>query len=154
MSFAEETGRTRSVECFVCGQTVTHKEVRRFTMPEDRFSWSALPHRAPCGAHCAGGSYAHGETDVHVPAFGTCARCGTAETEVATRIENAEGSERVVIHRYTPEYRRSLGFRIDLELLVDGVWRVKSRWPTNHPDSLEQTVQWAKHYVLWLNDVA
>jgi hypothetical protein len=32
-------------------------------------------------------------------------------------------------------------------------WTVKSRWPTNHPESLDRTVEWAKNYVGWLKDV-
>jgi hypothetical protein len=153
MSFAEHTGRTKTVACCVCGTPVTHEEIRQFSAPRDRFRWSAVEHRAPCGAHCAGGGYEHGETDVHIPAFGRCPRCGAIETEVAKVIEKPDRSERVVILRYTPEYHRDLGFRIELEVSAGDGWSVKSRWPTNYPDSLDRTVEWAKNYVGWLKDV-
>jgi hypothetical protein len=153
MSFAENTRRTKKAACCVCGKTVAHEEIRHFSAPRDTFSWSAVEHRAPCGAHCAGGGYDHRETDVHIPAFGKCPRCGAIETEVAKVIEKPDGTERVVILRYTPAYCRDRGFRIELETVGGDGWAVKSRWPTNYPESLDRTVEWAKNFVGWLKDV-
>jgi len=153
MSFAEYTGRTKPMNCTVCGASVTHREARVFAAPNDRFHWTAVAHRAPCGAHCGGGGYNPDENDVHIPPFGACPRCGATDTAVARIIERPGHSERVVIHRYTREYCRELGFRIDLEACVNGSWTVRSRWPTNHPDSLERTVECAKNYVPWLKEL-
>ncbi len=143
----------KTATCFVCGQSVKHEEIRQFTVPHDTFFWAPVEHRAPCGAYCSGGGYKYGETDVHVPAFDKCPRCAAIETEVAMVIEKSDSLERVVILRYTSAYCRYLGFRIELELAWGKEWKVASRWPTNYPDSLERTVEWAKHYVTWLKDV-
>ncbi len=69
-------------------------------------------------------------------------------------IEKPDGSERVVFRRYTVEYHQELGFRIELEVQKDGQWKVESRWPTNEPESLDKTIEWAKRYVPWLHGVA
>ncbi len=56
--------------------------------------------------------------------------------------------------RYTRAYKRDIDFRIALEV-SDGLgWTVKSRWMTPCPDSLDRSVEWAKKYVEWLNEVA
>ncbi len=107
-------------------------------------------HRAPSGAHCMGGGVNHGETDVHIVTFGKCPRCGDTDSEVATTIANDDNTERVVIQRYTHKYRADIGFRIELEIRTGDAWVVKSRWPTNAPDSLDGTIRWAENYVPWL----
>jgi hypothetical protein len=151
MAFAENTGRIEQRRCKVCGTEVEHEEVRHFTAPAS-LDWHATAHRAPCGAHCGGGGYDHGETDVHIPAFGRCPRCGATETEIADVITRADQNERVVFHRYVVDYHRFIGYRIDLEVFRDGAWGVKSRWNTNFPDSLPRTIEWAERYVPWLRN--
>jgi hypothetical protein len=153
MSFATHTGRTKTTECCVCGRAVLHEEVHILGRQGETTHWQPTEHRAPCGAHCSGGGYDPDETDVHILAFGKCPRCGATETEVAKVIEKPDGSERVVLHRYAVEYRRDLGFRIELEIRKDDQWKLKSRWPGD-PDSLEKTIEWAKRYVPWLLGVA
>jgi hypothetical protein len=150
MAFANSTGRTKTAECRVCGQAVFHKELRFFGGDGEAYDWMPEAHRAPCGAHCSGGGYDLDETDVHIPAFGRCPRCGAAGTEVVRTIVRPDGAERVVIHRYITDHHRNLGFRVELEVLKDGEWVVKSRWPTAYPESLEQTIQSANKYVPWL----
>lgn len=150
MTFARRTGRTKKSECHVCGLAVLHEESRTGTGTH----WNPVAHRAPCGAHCGGGGYAYGETDVHIVAFGSCPRCGATATEVAKVIEKPDGKERVVFQRYTVEYYRDLGFRIDLEVQQDGQWKVKSRWNSYKPDSLDGTIELAKRYIPWLQGVA
>lgn len=150
MSFATYTGRTKTTECRVCGCAVLHEEVEILGGQGQTTHWQPDEHRAPCGAHCEGGGYDPAEADVHIPAFGKCPRCGATETEVAKIIEKPDGSERVVFQRYTIGYRRELGFRIELEIQKNGQWKVTSRWPTNEPNSLDKTIEWAKRYVPWL----
>jgi hypothetical protein len=154
VSFATRTSRTKTTDCPVCGRAVLHEELRILGRRGEASHWQPVAHRAPCGAHCGGGGYDFGETDVHILAFGSCPRCGATETEVAKVIEKPDGSERVVFQRYTVEYRKDLGFRIELEVQEDSQWKVKSRWPTNDPDSLDKTIEWAKRYVPWLQGVA
>ena len=151
MSFGRKTGRTRDGECHICKLVVLTEECESFTPRGWEVTrWAPVMHRAPCGAHCMGGSVFHGETDVHVVTFGACPRCGETDSEIVETIENGDGTERVVIHSYIHEYDADKGFRIELETSsVDG-WVVKSRWPTNRPDSLEETVRWAENYVPWL----
>ena len=112
--------------------------------------WTPVEHRAPCGAHCMGGGVAHGESDVHIVTFGACPRCREKDSEIATTIVNEDATERVVIQRYIHDYHSDLGFRIELEIRSGDDWTVKSRWPTNDPDSLEGTIRWAENYVPWL----
>lgn len=100
-----------------------------------------------------GGGCDSGEEDVHTPPFSACPRCGAIDSEIARIIDRPDGVERIVFHRYTSEHRRDLGFRIDLERREGESWCVVSRWGTNHPDSLEQTVEWAERYVSWLRTV-
>jgi hypothetical protein len=97
-----------------------------------------------------GGGVYHGETDVHIVTFGTCPRCGEAETEVATIVTNDEETERVVIQRYIHDYRSELGYRIELEVRSGEEWVVKYRFKTNSPHSLDGTLKWAENYVPWL----
>lgn len=150
MSFAEDTGRTRIEKCGVCGLNVAHEEVRHLSAPRDFFTWNAVMHRAPCGAHCSGGGYHHGETDVHVPPFGSCPRCGVTESEVVKVIDKPDGLERVVIHRYTPDYLKYLGHRIDLEIRNNDEWQVKLRWHTKQPGSNKKVLELARNYVDWV----
>lgn len=149
MSFAKNTGRRRTQKCVVCNVEVEHEKILLFSAPT-KIHWKAVAHRAPCGAHCAGGGYDSGEQDVHIPAFGACPRCGATDSEVARVIERGDGGERVVFHRYVSQHCRELGFRIDLEKRDGESWRVAARWGTNCPDSLEQTIEWAERYVPWL----
>jgi hypothetical protein len=151
MSFAEHTGRVEKRSCMVCSTIVDHEEVRHFKLPPS-FSWHAFPHRAPCGAHCAGGSYDQGESDVHIPAFGRCPRCGATGSEIAEIVTRADNTERLVFHRYTADHLRRIGYRIDHEVLRGGDWTVKTRWNTNYPDSLPRTIEWAERYVQWLKE--
>ena len=152
MSFAENTGKTRRGICEVCGTEVDQEEMRLLAgrQPAGSTWWNSQPHRAPCGAHCAGGGTDSDEDDVHIPSFAACPRCGATASEVARIVERRDGQERVVIHRYTAAYCADLGYRIDLEIRMGGDWRVESRWPTNHPESLDLTIEWAKRYVSWL----
>ena len=152
MSFAEDTGRTRTQKCIVCDNDVEHEEVRHFNAPKDYFRWRAVAHRAPCGAHCAGGGYDYGEEDVHTPAFSACPRCGAIDSEIAQIIERPDGEERGVMHRYTAEHCRDLGYRVDLERRDGGLWRVVSRWPLHHPESYDSALGQACRYVTWLNE--
>ena len=151
MSFAEHTGRVEQRTCKVCGTLIDHEEVRHFSAPTS-YSWSAIEHRAPCGAHCGGGGYDHGEKDVHIPAFGRCPRCNATETEIAEIIFRDNEMERVVFQKYVVDYDRSIGYRIDHEEFRNGIWTVKSRWNTNYPDSLPLTIEWAERYVSWLKN--
>ena len=99
-----------------------------------------------------GGGYEHGETDVHIVAFGSCPRCGEPDSEIARTITKTDGTERVVIQRYVHDYHFDLGYRIELEIRSDDQWNVKSRWPTNDPNSLDGTIKWAENYIPWLAD--
>jgi hypothetical protein len=117
---------------------------------EGESAWYPVPHRAPCGAHCMGGGVDYGERDVHVPSEGACGRCGASDTEIARIIERKDGAERVVIRKYTSEVHRDLGFRIEREVKRDGEWTGQGWWNTNHPESLELTIEWAQRYVPWL----
>ena len=153
MSFAEETGRKRIQRCAVCGTDVEHEELRHFDKPSDRFGWHAIEHRAPCGAHCAGGGCDHGEQDVHTPAFDACPRCGAIDTEVARIIERPDSGERAVFHRYTADHRRGLGYRVDLEQRDGDLWRVVSRWQVHHPESYGGAYRQACFYVSWLKQI-
>lgn len=151
MSFAHYTGKSRIQKCFVCGTKVKHEEERIFDMPKEIILWCAVTHRAPCGAYCCGGKVSANEPDVHIPTFGVCPRCGAKKTEIAKIINSADGKERIVFHRYTVAWCK-VGFRIDLEKLKEGQWRVESRLNTKFPDSLIDTIEWAKHYFPWIKE--
>jgi hypothetical protein len=152
MSFATNTGNLRRAACPICGLEVEQEEIRVLAgrVPAGSTYWEPQPHRAPCGAHCAGGGTEPEEQDVHIPPFAACLRCGATDTEVARIIVRDDGQERIVFHHYTAPYCADLGYRIELQTRVGIDWRVKSRWPTNHPDSLDLTIEWAKRYVPWL----
>ena len=81
MSFAEPTGKSRKERCPYCGTETTFEEIESWNRDGHTFKWRPVPHRAPCGAHCAAGSYEQGETDVHIPFRGVCPRCGAKEKE-------------------------------------------------------------------------
>jgi hypothetical protein len=123
-------------------------------LPAGSTWWEPQAHRAPCGAHCSGGGYEHGEQDVHTPAFAACPRCGAVDSEIARVIERSDGLERAVFHRYTAEYRRDLGYRVDLERRDGESWRVVSRWQVHHPDSLDRAIEQACCYVSWLSQTS
>lgn len=110
MSFAEHTGKTRRGLCSVCGIEVDQEEVRMLAgrLRSGSTWWEPQAHRAPCGAHCAGGGTEPEEQDVHIPPFAACTRCGATATEVARIIERSDGQERVVFHRYTALHRATL----------------------------------------------
>lgn len=150
MSFLDSTGRKKSGTCHYCGSDVELEEYESWNRDGHQFKWMPSKHRAPCGAHCSGGGYEHGETDVHIPAFGACPRCGETDTEIVHTIENGEGNQRVVFHKYTISEE---DYRIDLEIQTDEGWIVDKRWGTNHPDSLSLTIEWAENYVPWLKEL-
>jgi len=152
MSFAEHTGRTKRGNCAVCGVEVDQEEVCMTAgrLPAGTTWWESHAHKAPCGAQCSGGGTDPDELDVHIPTFGSCPRCGATESEIARVIDRADGNERVVFHHYVMPHCASIGYRIDLEQRIGNEWRVKSRWNSNHPDSLQLTIEWAKRYVPWL----
>ena len=151
MSFAKDTGRKKQGTCDHCGSDVEFEEYESWNRDGQRFKWRAVEHLAPCGAHCAGGGYEHGETDVHIPPFGSCPRCGAADSEVAQTIENQDGAERVVLHRYVSG--RS-GIRIDHEKKDGEQWKTVARYPASDPDSLAVAVTQAQNYVPWLKEVS
>lgn len=99
MAFARRTGETKGGTCGYCGAAVTLEAVETLD-GRAGLHWGPSPHRAPCGAHCLAGSVAHGETDVHIDPYGECPRCGAKAAEVASTVENAEGTERSVLQRY------------------------------------------------------
>ncbi|VUD69377.1 hypothetical protein TDB9533_04744 [Thalassocella blandensis] len=109
-----------------------------------------LAHLAPCGAHCMGGGVDYREKCVHIPSFGACPKCGKSGTINVYEIIHENKEEKVSFHQYTETYQSDLGFRIEREYLENGVWVVKKRFPTNFPESLEKTIEWAKNYVEWL----
>ncbi len=147
MSFAKDTGRTKEGTCDYCGSEVQLEEYESWNRDGHRFKWRIVEHRAPCGAHCAGGGYEHGETDVHIPSFGACPRCGAVATEVAQTIENEDGSERVVLHRYVVG---NTGIRIEHERRGDGEWTIVARYSASDPNSLASAIRQAGNYVPWL----
>jgi len=81
MAFATATGKTRIEKCSHCGVETTFEEHEFLDRQGHHLSWIPAPHRAPCGAHCAAGSYEHGDPDVHIPFRGVCPRCGAREKE-------------------------------------------------------------------------
>ena len=81
MSFAVPTGKARTDKCVYCGVEATFEEHECNDRQGHHFSWYPVPHRAPCGAHCAAGTHEQGETDVHIPFRGVCPRCGAREKE-------------------------------------------------------------------------
>ena len=149
MSFADPTGKTKEDICQACGSRVIFEEFECHGRMGHTFDWQPVEHLAPCGAHCAGGGYDQGEEDVHIPAFGKCPRCGATDSRVATIIERSDGEERIVIHEYLTAQKRDIGFRIDLEQRIADGWKIKSRWNTGTPHSLNDTVTWAGRYVPW-----
>lgn len=153
MSFAEHTGKTKRTGCPVCGVEVEQDEVRTLAgrLPVGSTWWEPRPHRAPCGAHCTGGGTEPEEQDVHTPPFGACPRCGATNSEIARIIDRPDGAERAVFHRYTAEYCRDLGFRVDLERRNGETWQVVARWNVQHPESFDDALRQASHYVSWLS---
>lgn len=156
MSFAEPTGRIRRTACLLCGVEVEHDESRQVPgrLPSDSTWWVPRAHRAPCGAHCAGGETEPEEQDVHFPSFGACPRCGAKASEIARIIERPDAAERAVFHRYTAEYCRHMGFRVDLEQREGESWRVLSRWNVHHPESFDEALRKACNYVPWLSGIS
>src|SRR5688572_1320144 len=138
------TGRTRPGPCTCCGASVTFSEMR--DSADGRTDWLAEPHRAPCGAHCTGGGVEAGETEVHIPAFGNCPRCGATESKVVGAYVDPSGRERVVIR----EDLAGGGHRIEHEVLAGGEWEVRSRYRGDDNGSLDKTLLQAKQYFRWL----
>ena len=99
-----------------------------------------------------GGGVNSDEMDVHIKHFGPCPRCGMTGTEVAEIVTNDDGTERLVFHRYTPDYRPELGFRIDYEKNRDGVWTVYARFGGD-PESLDATKDIATMYYPWFKQL-
>lgn len=155
MSFAEHTGKIRRTACPVCGVEVEQEDVHMLArrLPPGSTWWEPRPHRAPCGAHCVGGGTEREEQDVHTPPFGACPRCGATNSEIARIIERPDAAERAVFHRYTAEYCRSNGFRVDLEQRHGESWRVVSRWNVHHPESFDEALRKACNYISWLNRI-
>lgn len=152
MSFGRLSGRTRMGACHVCGEEVQTEEHERF-MGNDGWvatEWMPVMHRAPCGAHCSGGGYHHGETDVHIVPFESCPRCGETDSEVVQIMTNEDESERVLIHRYKHKFNSDMAFRIDLETHGKDGWERTSSWPLSDNESLKEAYSWAARYVDWL----
>ncbi|WP_159434822.1 hypothetical protein [Rubritalea squalenifaciens] len=147
MSFVKDTGRKKQGVCDYCGLDVELEKYESWNRDGHRFKWRAVEHRAPCGAQCAGGGYEHGETDVHIPPFGSCPRCGAIDSEIAQTIENQDGAERVVLRRYVIGHS---GLRIDHEERDGEQWKTVARYPASDPQSLEMAIEQAKNYVPWL----
>lgn len=99
-----------------------------------------------------GGGVDSNEMDVHIKSFGPCPRCGMTGTEVADTITNEDDTERLVFQRYTSDYRPELGFRIDYEKKIDGIWTVDARFGGD-PDSLEATKDIATMYYSWFKEM-
>jgi hypothetical protein len=84
---SQETGQTREFKCRTCQAIVVHAELRMTSDGQSFLRWVPIPHRAPCGAHCAAGGVQPFENDVHgLPigflsgglaqdSNGTCPRC-------------------------------------------------------------------------------
>jgi len=81
MSFVEPTGNSHNQICSYCGEVTTFEELESWNRDGHTFVWRPVHHRAPCGAHCAAGSYEQGETDVHIPFRGSCPRCGATQKD-------------------------------------------------------------------------
>jgi hypothetical protein len=62
---SEETGQLREFKCGICGAIVVHAEARIISDGKTFLRWVPMPHRAPCGAHCAAGGVQPFENDVH-----------------------------------------------------------------------------------------
>jgi len=145
VAFARRTGETKGGTCGYCGAAVTLEAVETLD-GRAGLHWGPSPHRAPCGAHCLAGSVAHGETDVHIDPYGECPRCGAKAAEVASTVENAEGTERSVLQRYVVGRG---GLRIDHERRSDGAWEIVARYPAAD-DSTDEALRRAESYVPWL----
>jgi hypothetical protein len=146
--FVSPTGQTMPGNCKYCGSAVTLEEAR--DAEDDRRSWTPKPHRAPCGAHCAGGGVAQGENDVHVPLFGTCPRCGASDSRIARVIEHPDSKQRIVIHEWTA----GAGYRIDHEVLDSGHWIVERRFPGPEGGPVETVIEHAAAWFPWLRKSA
>ena len=121
MSFAKNTGKKRKGKCLICGLEITQYEYESWNRDGHKFKWGNTAHKAPCGAQCSGGGYEHRETDVHMPAFSPCPRCGESSSEVVKTIVNKEENERVVFHKYIIGRE---DYRIDHEILSENGWTV------------------------------
>lgn len=151
MSFAKDTGRKKQGTCDYCSSEVELEEYESWNRDGHKFKWRSVGHRAPCGAYCAGGGYEYGETDVHIPAFGVCPRCGALDSEVVQTIESKDGSERVVLHRYIVGHS---GLRIDHEKKSDKAWIVAARFGASDPISVQLAIKQAENYIPWLKEIS
>ena len=105
-----------------------------------------MKHKAPCGADCVGGGVDSENEDIHTPWFGKpCPRCGEVDSKIVKTILNEDETEKAVYYKYT----RSEEYRIELETMTDGSWKVFRRWPSNS-ETLEGTIDCSKNYIKWL----
>ena len=151
MSFRiqNRTGKKKTEACFYCGREVTYIEYKdnkagKFYKPS--------VHKAPCGAYCMGGGVKHGEENVHCPPFKACPKCGEVDSIKVFEILKYDRLEKISFYKYTKECHADIGYRIEKELFENGNWVVKTRLPTNNPESLEGTVKWAETYFSWLKN--
>ncbi len=152
MSFAKLTGRNKTGLCDVCGQNIEMQELEQWNRQGHVFVWHPLPHRAPCGAHCIGGDYDEGETDVHIPYRGVCPRCGAQAIRMIHILEHVDAGERAVFYQYTADYDSAQPFLFELEKLKDGSWVASGSWGLHRSFSLEEAVPAAAVYFPWIVD--
>jgi hypothetical protein len=155
MSMVIHTGRKKKGICNFCGALTLMEELKIFGPTKSEKFWRHEEHNAPCGAPCMGGGISSTGNDIHGDSRFPCPRCNFtvfSAREIERVIVHPSGAKRVLIRKYHPVLAH-LGFRIDLEILQEQGWKLKSCYGTGTPDSLDGTLRLVEKYFPWIQAV-